>query len=222
VNHTIHSIEELELEGRRTFIRVDFNVPLSPNGAVTDDTRILAALPTIKHAMERGARIILASHLGRPKGKKDPQMSLLPVAERLAELLETEIVLPHHCVGDGPKKLIHDLRDGQIVLLENLRFHPGEESNDEAFAKELASFCDVYVNDAFGVAHRTHASVHALPRLVRHRAAGLLMQREITHLSALLTAPTKSMRLSSVGLWPILSSLRKASISAHHVWKKGN
>ncbi len=175
----IRSIRNLELSGRRVFVRVDFNVPLA-DGKVTDDTRIRAAIPTIEHAIERGARIILASHLGRPKGKPDPKYTLEPAASRLAELLGLgEVILTDDCIGDGARKVVGDLRDGQVAMLENLRFHAAEEANDPAFARELASLCDVYVNDAFGAAHREHASVHALPKLVDQRGAGLLMEREL-------------------------------------------
>jgi phosphoglycerate kinase len=179
---TVKSIEELELSGRRVFIRVDFNVPIEGT-TVTDDTRIRAALPTIEHAIGRGARVVLASHLGRPKGERTPEFSLEPAAKVLADLLPGgEVTLADDCIGDGPRKVVSDLRDGQVALLENLRFHKGEEANDEAFARELAKLCDVYVNDAFGAAHRAHASVCALPKLVRERGAGLLMLRELTAL----------------------------------------
>ncbi|MBK8169112.1 MAG: phosphoglycerate kinase [Sandaracinaceae bacterium] len=174
----IRSIAELPIEGRRVFIRVDFNVPLH-GSKITDDTRIVAALPTIKHALERGARVVLASHLGRPKGAPDSKYSLEPAGALLAELLGKEVVLADDCIGDGARKVVTDLREGQIAMLENLRFHEEEEKNDEAFAKELAKLCDVYVNDAFGAAHRAHASVSALPHLITDRGAGFLMQKEL-------------------------------------------
>ncbi len=184
----IRSVRDLDLDGRRVFVRVDFNVPLD-DGKVADDTRIRAALPTIRLVMEKGGRPVLASHLGRPKGKPDPKYSLEPAGARLAELLGAEVLLADDCIGDGPRKVVSDLRDGQVALLENLRFHAEEEANDENFAKELARLCEVYVNDAFGAAHRAHASVSALARLVRDRAAGLLMLGELEALGKLRDEP---------------------------------
>ena len=182
----ISSISDLDLQGRRTFIRVDFNVPLTPARGVADATRIKEALPTIKLAIERGARVVLASHLGRPKGKPNPEFSLLPVAAYLAEVLGREVLLTDEPVGDGAKKVVSDLRDGGVAMLENLRFHPGEEANDESFARALASYADVYVNDAFGTAHRAHASTVGMIKFVSTRGMGLLMEREVKFLSRLL------------------------------------
>jgi phosphoglycerate kinase len=182
----IKSISELDIQGRRLFLRVDFNVPLTPARGVADATRIKEALPTIKHAIERGARVILASHLGRPKGKPNPEYSLLPVAAYLAEILGREVMLTDEPVGDGAKKVVSDLRDGGVAMLENLRFHPGEEANDEGFARALASYADVYVNDAFGTAHRAHASTVGMLRMVSVKGMGFLMEREVKFLSRLL------------------------------------
>ena len=187
----VRSIEELDLKSKIVFIRVDFNVPLN-EGEITDDTRITAALPTIRYAIEAGARVVLASHLGRPNGEPDPAFSIEPAASRLAGLLDSgEVFLADDCVGDGVRKVVQDLRDGQVAVLENLRFNPGEKANDETFAQQLADLCDVYVNDAFGAAHRAHASVSALPKLVEERAAGLLMLKELQTLDRLRNDPPK-------------------------------
>ncbi len=185
----IRSVRDLDVDGRRVFCRVDFNVPMK-DGAITDDTRIRAALPTITHLLERGARLVLCSHLGRPKGKVVPALSLEPVAARLAELLAGgEVRLTDERAGDGAKRVVGDLRDGQVALLENVRFDPREKADDEGFARELKALADVYVNDAFGAAHRAHASVSALPRMVGERGAGLLLEKEIQALSALRESP---------------------------------
>ena len=187
----IKTIKDLELENKRLFIRVDFNVPQDKaTKAITDDSRIRAALPTIQYAMEKGAKVILASHLGRPKpGKRDA--TLEPCGARLAELTGYEVLLPDDCVGDSPKKLVAEMRAKQIVLLENLRFHEEEEKDDDGFARQLAELCDMYVNDAFGAAHRAHASVHALPRLMRERACGFLLEKEIASLGKVVSDPEK-------------------------------
>lgn len=188
----IKTIKDLDLENQRLFLRVDFNVPLDKKtGEITDDARIRAALPTIEYAMEAGARVILASHLGRPKGERVPSMSLEPVGARLAELLNVDVLFPEDCIGDAPKKLINEMRGKQIVLLENVRFHAEETQNDEAFARQLLELCDAYVNDAFGSSHRAHASVHALPRLLQNRACGFLLQAEIEKLGKIVTNPDK-------------------------------
>jgi phosphoglycerate kinase len=187
----IRSIEELRLENQRVFIRVDFNVPLDKSGNVTNDERIRASLPTIKYAMDKGARVILASHLGRPKGKRVREFSLEPAAKRLSELTGWEVLLPDDCIGDSAKKVVTDLREGQVVLLENLRFHPEEEKNDEAFARSLAALCDVFVNDAFGSSHRAHASVDALPRMMRERGMGFLVRDEVRALSRMTSSPER-------------------------------
>jgi phosphoglycerate kinase len=183
---SIKTISELDIAGRRVFIRVDFNVPFSASGAVSDDTRIRESLPTIKLAIEKGARVVLASHLGRPKGKPDKKYSLEPVAARLAELLGADVALTDEPVGDGARKVVNDLHAGSVALLENLRFSPGEEANDEGFARALASYTDVYVNDAFGTAHRAHASTAGIAKLLADKGIGLLMEREVKFLGKLL------------------------------------
>ncbi len=186
----IKSVKDLAPEGKRVFVRVDFNVPLTDAREVADDARIRAALPTIRFLLDRGAKVILASHLGRPE-RPDPKLSLEPAGVRLSELLRKDVVLADDCVGDGVKKLVQELKGGQILLLENLRFHPEEEKNDPVFAQALASLCDVYVNDAFGTAHRAHASTAGMVKLVPERAAGFLMQRELDFLGKLLGKPEK-------------------------------
>jgi phosphoglycerate kinase len=179
------SIKDLDLKGQRVFLRVDFNVPLK-NGTIGDDTRITSSLPTIRYALEQGATVVLASHLGRPKGKVNPEMSLRPVADRLSELLGKPVVFAADCIGDAARRA-----KGDVVLLENLRFHPEEEDNDEAFARELASLATRYVNDAFGAAHRAHASVEAITRFFDRPAAGLLMEQELQYLGHALEKPER-------------------------------
>ena len=187
----IRHVKDLPVEGKRVFLRVDFNVPLSKaDGAgrrrVTDDSRMQAALKTIRHLVERGARLIIASHLGRPKGKAAPEYSLEPVAAHLAELVGADVTLADEPVGDGARKVVADLRDGQIAMLENLRWSPGEEANEDGFARALASYADIYVNDAFGAAHRAHASTVGMIPHVAEAGAGYLMYDEVDKLSRLL------------------------------------
>jgi phosphoglycerate kinase len=185
------SITDLDLAGKRVFVRVDFNVPIE-NGRIASDTRIQASLPTIRYALDRGATVILASHLGRPKGKPAPEFSLRPVAARLSELLGRPVEFAEDCVGPATRAAVERAAaGGRVVLLENLRFHPEEEKNDPAFAAELAKLADAYVNDAFGSSHRAHASVEALARLLPRPAAGLLMEKEIRYLGMALGAPAR-------------------------------
>lgn len=188
-------VEDLPVEGKRVFVRVDLNVPLTKDRTVSDDSRITAVLPTIRHLVERGARIVLGSHLGRPDGQVKPELSLEPVAARLAELLGGDVILADEPAGDGARKVVGDLREGQIAMLENLRFVAGEEDNDDGFARQLASYCDIYVNDAFGTAHRAHASTEGVARVVAKRggrsASGLLIARELQFLGDELDRPAR-------------------------------
>ncbi len=185
----LRTICDVDVQGKRVLVRVDFNVPIE-NGKVLDDWRLRATLPTIRYLTERGAKVILLSHLGRPKGKRDEQFSLRPVAQRLSELLGQPVQFADDCVGEVAEQAVAQLQAGEVLLLENLRFHAGEEANDETFAQRLARLGDVFVNDAFGAAHRAHASVHAITKFLPSYA-GLLMEREVTHLSRLLEAPEK-------------------------------
>ena len=184
------SIRELDLAARRVLLRVDFNVPIV-GGAVGDDTRIRAALPTLRYALERGAALVLASHLGRPRGRPRPELSLAPVARHLAGLLAAPVRFAPDCVGEPARAAVDEAGPGGVTLLENLRFHAAEEQNDAAFAAALAELAPVYVNDAFGAAHRAHASTAAVVSHVREAAAGLLLAAELEHLGALLAAPER-------------------------------
>jgi phosphoglycerate kinase len=186
----IRSVESLELKGKRVFLRVDFNVPMN-EGQVTDDTRIRGALKTIQYLQSQGAKVLCASHLGRPKSQPDPKWSLEPVALRLGELLGTDVLFADDCVGNAIARQAAELKSGGVMVLENLRFHPGEEKNDRDFAHRLKELCDVYVNDAFGTCHRAHASVSALPQLMKEKAAGFLLAAEIEALGKLIHNPER-------------------------------
>ena len=188
---TVKTIDDIDLRGIKTLVRVDFNVPLDSDGTVTDETRINAALPTIKKLYEKGAKIILASHLGRPKGERNPSMSLSPVAPLLAKKLGLPVLFLDDCVGEQVKSATEELQDGQIALLENLRFHKGETENDSVFSENLASLADVFVNDAFGTAHRAHASTYGVPSILSDKVSGYLIAKELEFLGEKTSNPAR-------------------------------
>jgi phosphoglycerate kinase len=184
------SIDELRLKGKRVFIRADFNVPLDDNLRITDDSRIRSTLATINYAIDEGAKVILASHLGRPKGKPDPRFSLAPIAKRLQRLLDKDVIFAPDCIGSQVESIVSKMKDGDVVLLENLRYHPEEEKNDEEFSKKLASIADFFINDAFGAAHRAHASTVGITKFLPS-AAGFLMKKEIEYLKGVVDNPIR-------------------------------
>lgn len=184
------SVDELDIKGKRVFIRADFNVPLDDNLRITDDSRIRSTIPTINYAIDEGAKVILASHLGRPKGKPDPRYSLAPVAKRLHRLLGKEVIFAPDCVGPQVESLVAKMAEGDVLLLENLRYHAEEEKNDEEFARMLSRLADFYINDAFGAAHRAHASTVGIPKFLPS-AAGFLMKREIEYLKGVVNSPVR-------------------------------
>jgi phosphoglycerate kinase len=184
------TIEDLDIREKRVFIRADFNVPLDDNLKITDDRRIRSTLPTINYAIDEDARVILSSHLGRPKGKADPRLSLAPVAKRLQRLLNKEVIFSPDCIGNQAESLVSKMKDGDVLLLENLRYHPGEETNDEEFARALSRLADIYVNDAFGTAHRVHASIVGITRFLPS-AAGFLLKEEIEYLKGAIESPVR-------------------------------
>ena len=185
------SIRDLDLKGKRVFMRVDYNVPLNEKGEITDDTRIQASLPTVQYALHHGARLILAAHLGRPKGKPNPKMSLRPAAERLSKLLSKPVAFAADCVGPEVEKQAAALKDSEILVLENLRFHPEEEKNDPEFSRKLAALAELYVNDAFGSAHRAHASTEGITKFLSPAAAGMLMEKELEYLGKAVEHPER-------------------------------
>ncbi len=184
-------VDEIEVEGKKVFVRADFNVPLDQEGGITDDTRIKSTLPTVRSVLDRGGSVILASHLGRPKGKVDKKYSLAPVADRLSELLGKEVMFIEDCIGKEVEEKAQHLKPGDILLLENLRFHPEEEKNDEGFARKLAGLADIYINDAFAVSHRAHASVEAITRFAGQKGAGFLIKNEITYFKKAMGEPER-------------------------------
>jgi phosphoglycerate kinase len=187
----VKTIDDVKLEGQRVFVRVDFNVPLDPDGTITDDTRIKSALPTIRKLMVEGAKIVLASHLGRPQGERVESMSLSPVAIDLADKLSAPVLFLNDCIGDEVGQAIDNLENGQVALLENLRFHQGETENDPEFARQLASHVDLFVNDAFGTAHRAHASTFGVAQLLPEKVSGYLIERELEFLGEKTEAPER-------------------------------
>jgi len=187
----VRGVEDLgDVSGKRIFLRVDFNVPMA-EGRITDDTRVTASLPTIKYLLDKGCRLILASHLGRPKGKKVPEMSLTPVAVHLSGLLQKEVVMAPDCIGPEVEKLVGNLKNGDVLLLENLRYYAEEEKNDPEFSRKLAALAEIYVNDAFGTSHRAHASTYGVPTVLKPAVSGFLLKKEVEALSKLLDNPEK-------------------------------
>jgi len=187
----IKRVDEFNFEDKKVFVRVDFNVPLDENRNITDDTRVRAALPTIRHIISHGGKVIIASHLGKPKGQVKPELSLKPVVKELSALIGEDVALAPDCIGEEVKKLVDNLKSGDLLVLENLRFHIGEEKNHPEFAKELASYCDIYINDAFGAAHRAHASIVGITEYVKDVGAGFLMANETKYLSKLMSNPER-------------------------------
>jgi len=185
------SLKDIDVQGKRVFCRCDFNVPIDSEGNITDDTRIQAALPTIRYLIDQGAKVVLASHLGRPKGKSSPEFSLCPVATHLSKLLGKQVIMAPDCIGENIQLLSKQLLDGRVMLLENLRFHSGETDNDPTFAAQLAALADIYVNDAFGTAHRAHASTEGVARLLNPAVAGFLMEKELQYLGGALANPER-------------------------------
>ncbi|WP_413613198.1 phosphoglycerate kinase [Bdellovibrio sp. HCB-110] len=186
----IKTVRDFELEGKVVFLRLDLNVPME-NGKITDENRITASLPTIQYCMEKGAKIVMASHLGRPKTKEDKEFSLEPVAKRLQELLNAEVILVEDPDSDAPKHLLQSLKKNQLILLENVRFEEGETKDSVEFAQKIANYTDIYINDAFGASHRAHATIHALPSVMKDKGIGFLIEKEITMLDSLLQNPKR-------------------------------
>ncbi len=212
------TIKDISISGKKVFIRVDFNVPLDEYQNIADDSRIRAVLPTLKYALDNRAKLIIASHLGRPKGKVVPEFSLSPVAKRLGRLLEKEVKMAPGCIGPDIKALVSGMVEGDVLLLENLRFHPEEEKNDDGFAKDLAVFCDVYVNDAFAVSHRSNASVVAITKFVPISVAGFLLQKEIDYFKKAMTSPQRPL-VAIVGGAKVSSKIGALENMLEHVDK---
>lgn len=212
------TIKDIDVSGKRVFIRVDFNTPMDKYQNITDDSRIRAVLPTIQYALDHGAKIILASHLGRPKGKVVKEYSLAPVAKRLGRLIDKKVKMAPDCIGAEVQQMVSELADGDVLVLENLRFHPHEEKNEESFAKQLASLCDVYVNDAFAVSHRVNASVVAITKFVPVSVAGFLLQKELEYFEKAMTNPLRPL-VAVVGGSKVSDKLKALENMINHVDK---
>ncbi len=212
------SIKDISLSGKRVLVRVDFNVPLDEFQNITDDSRIQGVLPTLKYALDHNAKLIVASHMGRPRGKVVPELSLAHVAKRLGRLLEKDVKMAEDCVGPGVESLVSVMKDGDVLLLENLRFHAEEEKNDDAFSKALAGLCDVYINDAFAVSHRVNASVVAVAKYTPVSGAGFLLQKELDYFKKALAEPLRPL-VAVVGGSKVSSKLTALENMLHHVDK---
>ena len=212
------NIKDIDISGKRVFIRVDFNVPLDVHQNISDDSRIRAVLGTLEYALDHNAKLIIASHIGRPNGKIVPELSLSPVAKRLGRFLRKDVIMAKDCIGSDVKTLVDQMKPGNIVLLENLRFHPGEQKNEDSFAKALAEFCDVYVNDAFAVSHRINASVVAITKFVPVSAAGFLLQKELCYFENALADPKRPL-VAIVGGAKVYSKIGALENMLHHVDK---
>ncbi len=212
------TIKDIDILDKRVLFRVDFNVPLDEHQNITDDSRIRAVLPTLEYALDHNARLIIASHMGRPKGKVVPELSLTPVAKRLGRLLKEEVVMAKDCVGSEVKELVNKMKTGNVVLLENLRFHPEEQKNDDTFAKALAELCDVYINDAFAVSHRINASVVAITKFAPLAGAGFLLQRELNYFEKAMADPQRPL-VAIVGGGKVSSKIGTLENMLHHVDK---
>ncbi len=212
------TIKDVSISGKRVLFRVDLNVPLDEYQNITDDSRIRAVLPTLKYALDHNAKLIIASHLGRPKGKIVPEFSLIPVAKRLSRLLEKKVNMATDCIGSDVKAIVSKMKDGDVILLENLRFHPEEQENDDEFAKELATLCDVYVNDAFAVSHRVNASVVAVTKYVPLSVAGFLLQKELNYFKKAMHDPQRPF-VAIIGGSKVSSKLKALENMLQHVDK---
>jgi len=214
----MRTIKDVDISGKRVLFRVDLNVPLDENQNITDDSRIRAVLPTLKYALDHNARLIIASHLGRPKGKAVPELSLSPVAKGLGRILEKEVIMANDCIGPEINELVHKMEPGSVLLLENIRFHPEEQKNDDSFAKALAELCDVYVNDAFAVSHRINASVVAITKFVPISVAGFLLQKELDYFNNAMADPKRPL-VVIVGGAKVSSKIKALENMLHHVDK---